>query len=75
MVILLSKTIGFWASLIAAIFIMLHIPSCNEHWASRLRPLSNVLRKYHNQTLILATIFALIHIVLSLIGLISGVWL
>ncbi len=70
-----EQGIGFWAAFVAGIFILLHIPSCNEHWASRLKPLSNILRKYHNQTLILATIFASIHVILSLIGLILRVWI
>ncbi len=74
MVIFLSQTIGFWTAFIAAIFILLHIPSCNKHWASRLKPLSTFLSDYHDLTLKLATVFALAHIILSLVGLVFGVW-
>ncbi len=31
MEIILGQNIGFWAAFIAGIFILLHIPSCNEH--------------------------------------------
>ena len=65
-----ESTFHFWTSLIAAMFILLHIPSCNKHWAYRLRPLSKYLSRFHDQTLILATIFAIIHIILAGIGLI-----
>lgn len=44
-------------------------------WAARLRPFSIFLTKYHDLTLDLATGFAIIHLVLDLIGLISGVWI
>jgi len=70
-----ENTLHFWTSLIAAVFILLHIPSCNKHWAHRLKPFSKYLKKYHNQTLILATIFALIHVVLTFIGLIFNIWI
>ncbi|MBR9698847.1 hypothetical protein GOV09_00115 [Candidatus Woesearchaeota archaeon] len=67
--------IGFWTAFIAGIFILLHIPSCNKHWAHRLKPLSTLLERVHNQTLILATIFALVHVVLSLLGLFLDIWI
>ena len=72
---LLDQTIGFWTGFIAGFFILLHIPSCNDHWANRLKPFSNYLKEYHNQTLIWATVFAIIHIVLDLIGLIFNIWI
>ena len=75
MALLLGQHIGFWLAFIAGIFILLHIPSCNKHWAYRLKPLSKYLSKVHNQTLILATLFAIIHIILSLIGLIFNIWI
>jgi len=60
-------TIGFWVSLIAALFILLHVPSCNIHWADRLGPFSRYLRKYHDLTLNLATAFAVAHIILIIL--------
>ncbi len=59
MVEMLGQTIGFWSAFIAGILILLHIPSCNKHWAYRLKPFSNYLGKVHDQTLIIATIFAI----------------
>ena len=70
-----GESISFWTGFIAGLFILLHIPSCNKHWAARLRPFSIFLTKYHDLTLDLATGFAIIHLVLDLIGLISGVWI
>ena len=67
--------IGFWTAFISGLFILLHIPSCDFHWASKIKSLSTFLTKYHRPTLHLATIFAIIHIFLSLLGLIFGVWL
>jgi hypothetical protein len=75
MTILLAQTIGFWTSFIAGMFILLHIPSCNKHWAYRLKPFSTFLSRYHSFTLNLATLFAIIHIILGLVGLITGVWI
>jgi hypothetical protein len=75
MVEILGQTIGFWLALIAGIFILLHIPSCNKHWAYRLKPLSKYLSKIHNETLIMATIFAILHIILSLLGLTFNIWI
>jgi membrane protein DedA with SNARE-associated domain len=75
MEILFGKDIGFWVGVIAGIFILLHIPSCNKHWAARLQPLSKHLKKYHNLTLNLATIFALLHVILSFGGLVFGIWI
>ncbi len=72
--IIVGQTIGFWTAFIAALFILLHVPSCNKHWALRLKPLSTYLSKHHDTTLIIATIFALAHIIMSLAGLIFGVW-
>lgn len=72
---ILGQTIGFWVGFIAAIFIMLHIPSCNKHWANKLKPFSSYLSKHHTLTLDIATVFAIAHIVLVLIGLIFGVWI
>jgi membrane protein DedA with SNARE-associated domain len=71
----LGQTLGFWIGLIAAIFIMLHIPSCNKHWAQRLKPFSSYLARHHSLTLNLATLFALVHIALSLTGLVTGIWI
>ena len=67
--------VGFWTAFVAGIFILIHLPSCSVHWADRLKPLSVYLKKYHVLTLNLATIFALVHIILSLVGLIFGVWI
>jgi hypothetical protein len=75
MVEILGQTIGFWSAFVAGILILLHIPSCNKHWAYRLKPFSNYLGKVHDQTLFLATLFAIIHIFLSIIGLIFNMWL
>jgi hypothetical protein len=75
MVNLLGQTIGFWVAFMAGIFIMLHIPSCNRHWAARLKPFSKYLKKVHNETLGMATILAILHICLSLVGLITGTWI
>lgn len=75
MVLILGQDIGFWTAFVAGIFILLHLPSCSEHWAYRLLPFSRYLRKYHNLTLALATLFAFAHVVLSLVGLITGVWI
>jgi len=61
--------IKFWTALIAAILILLHIPSCNKHWAKKLKVLSGFLSKYHKLTLNLATLFALLHIVLVILDL------
>jgi len=71
----LGQTIGFWSAFIAGFFILLHIPSCNKHWAYQLKPLSKYLARFHDQTLILATLFAIIHIFLSIIGLIFNIWI
>ena len=71
---LLGKDIGFWAAFIAGLFILLHIPSCNRHWAARLKPFSTFLRRYHDLTLVLATILALVHVALSIVGFVFGVW-
>ncbi len=67
--------IGFWTSFAAGIFILLHLPTCDYHWADRLKTAAKYLRKYNKSTLNLAALLALVHIILSLIGLISGVWL
>ena len=68
-------TVHFWTSFIAGIFILLHIPSCNVHWANQLKPFSNYLKRYHNETLVLASLFALSHIILTVIGLLFNVWI
>jgi len=75
MTLLLGQHIGFWISMVAGVFILLHIPSCNKHWAYRLKPLSKYLARFHDQTLILATLFAIIHIFLSITGLIFNIWI
>ena len=75
MVEIIGQDIGFWTAFIAGILILLHIPSCNKHWAYRLKPLSKYLIKIHNETLILATIFAIIHIILSVLGLTFNIWI
>jgi len=75
MVEILGQTIGFWSAFVAGIFILLHIPSCNKHWANRLKPFSRYLKKLHDETLIIATLFAIIHIVLSLLGLAFNIWI
>ncbi|MCK4252683.1 hypothetical protein KAX97_14645 [candidate division WOR-3 bacterium] len=75
MVEILGQTIGFWSAFIAGILILLHIPSCNKHWAYRLKPFSNYLGKVHDETLIIATIFAILHIVSSLLGLAFNIWI
>jgi len=67
--------IGFWTALFAGILILLHIPSCDFHWASRFKLLSRALFQYHRLTLNLATIFAIIHVVLAIIGLLFEVWI
>jgi hypothetical protein len=75
MVEILGQNIGFWSAFVAGIFVLLHIPSCNKHWAYRLKPFSEYLRKVHNETLIIATIFALLHVFLSLLGLVLNIWI
>jgi len=75
MVEILGQTIGFWSAIVAGIFILLHIPSCNKHWAYRLKPLSKYLVRFHDKTLILATLFAIIHIILSITGLVFNIWI
>jgi hypothetical protein len=75
MVEILGQTIGFWSAFVAGIFVLLHIPSCNKHWAYRLKPFSKYLKKAHNETLIAATIFAVLHIVLSFLGLLFNIWI
>ena len=70
-----EHTIHFWTSFIAGIFVLLHIPSCNKHWAYRLKPFTKYLEKIHNETLIIATFFAAIHIILSLTGLLFDIWI
>ena len=72
---ILGRDVGFWMGFVAGLFILLHIPSCNKHWADKLKPFSLYLRKYHDLTLILATLFALAHIVLALVGLVFGIWI
>ncbi len=74
MIEILGRDVGFWMGLIAGLLILLHVPSCNKHWADRLKPFSLYLRKYHDLTLVLATLFALAHIVLALVGLVFGIW-
>ncbi|MBT3324152.1 hypothetical protein HN840_01925 [archaeon] len=64
------ELISFWTSVISSIFILLHIPSCNIHWANRLKPFSKYLKKYHNLTLNLAAAFALIHVIIIFVELI-----
>jgi hypothetical protein len=75
MITIIEQDLGFWIGIIAGIFILLHIPSCNLHWAARLKPFSKYLRRYHDETLIVATLFALIHLTLGAIGLITGIWI
>ena len=75
MIEILGRDLGFWLGLIAGLFILLHIPSCNKHWADRLKPFSLFLRKYHDLTLVLATLFALADVALALVGLVFGVWI
>ena len=70
-----GQGLGFWLGLVAAIFILLHIPSCDVHWANRLKPFSTLLKKYHRPTLVLATIFALVHVILAIVGLAFNIWI
>ncbi|MEE9525958.1 MAG: hypothetical protein V3V78_05120 [Candidatus Woesearchaeota archaeon] len=75
---ILGQTLGFWSALLGGVFILLHVPACNQHWAARihkLHPLSDFLEKHHDTTLNAALIFALVHITLSLIGLIFKIWI
>jgi len=69
----LPLEVGFWVGFMAGIFILMHIPSCDWHWAARIRPLSNILKKHHRLTLNLATFFAIAHMVLALLQLATGV--
>lgn len=69
------ETLHFWTAFIAGIFILLHIPSCDVHWANRLKWLSNALSEHHQFTLRAATLFAILHLTLSLVGLLTGVWI
>ncbi len=75
MVAFLGETIGFWAGLLGAIFIVLHMPTCNKHWAQKLPFISKPLAKHHYLTLGLATIMGFTHITLGLLGLIFGIWI
>tara|TARA_Y100000034_G_C6694995_1_gene306200 strand:+ start:283 stop:489 length:207 start_codon:yes stop_codon:yes gene_type:complete len=61
------EQIQFYTSIIAGLFILLHIPSCNIHWATRLKPFSTFLKQHHRLTLDLATIFAITHLFLAII--------
>jgi membrane protein DedA with SNARE-associated domain len=72
---IVGQTLGFWVGLVAAIFILLHIPSCNAHWAQRLKPLSSYLKRHHALTLNLATLFAIVHVILAVVGLTTRVWI
>ena len=69
---IINHTLTFWTGLIGAIFIVLHLPTCNAHWADKLPLISKTLRKYHNPTLYIATISGIIHIILAIIELIGG---
>jgi len=71
---IIGQTIGFWSGMIGAVFIVLHMPTCNKHWAQKLPFISKPLAKHHNLTLGLATLFGLTHIILAITGLISGIW-
>jgi|TARA_Y100000310_G_C20441240_1_gene696216 hypothetical protein len=70
---IIGHTIGFWSGMIGAIFIILHMPTCNKHWAQKLPFISRPLAKHHTLTLTLATLFGFIHIILGIIHLIGGV--
>ena len=70
---IIGQTLHFWTGLLAGILILVHIPSCDTHWAEKLKPFSDVLQRHHMLTLRLATLFALLHITLSLIALFGGV--
>ncbi|MFC1769348.1 hypothetical protein ACFLZX_06320 [Nanoarchaeota archaeon] len=56
----ISTLIGF----LAAIFILLHVPSCSQHWAQKIPGIAQKLAQYHNLTLNLAMILAFLHILL-----------
>lgn len=72
---IIGQTVGSWTGFIGAFFILLHIPSCNQHWVHRLKPFSDFLKEYHDETLLMATVFAIIHIILDLIGLTFNIWI
>lgn len=73
MVIFLGETIGFWSGMIGAVFIILHMPTCNKHWAQKLPFISRSLAKHHTLTLSMATTFGFLHLILGFISIISGV--
>jgi hypothetical protein len=70
---IIGQTIGFWSGMIGAIFIILHMPTCNKHWAQKLPLISKPLSKHHNLTLGLATFFGFTHIILGITELIWGI--
>lgn len=57
------EQISFWAGVISSVFVILHLPSCNVHWANRLKPVSKYLKKFHSETLGIAVSFAIIHLI------------
>ncbi|MBR9693098.1 hypothetical protein GOV07_04180 [Candidatus Woesearchaeota archaeon] len=67
--------ITFWLGVIAALFILLHMPSCDAHWADKFGAVGKWLRRYHTPTLRIATIFALVHLLLIVFGFVFGIWL
>jgi len=75
MELMFHQNITFWTGFIAGLFILLHLPSCDVHWANKLGKFSGFLSKHHYFTLRLATFFAIIHVFLDLIGLVFGVWI
>lgn len=70
---IIGQTIGFWTGLVGAVFIVLHMPTCNKHWAQKLPFISKPLSKHHYLTLSLATFFGFTHIILALVDIILGV--
>lgn len=73
MIILLGETIGFWSGIIGALFILLHMPTCNKHWAQKLPFISQHLAKHHTLTLTLATTFGFMHLILGFIELVWSI--
>jgi len=75
MVLIFGHDIGFWFGILAGLLILLHLPACDYHWADRFGKVSAFLKKHHLLTLRLATTFALIHILLAIMGLGFGIWI
>jgi hypothetical protein len=73
--IFLGQTIGFWTGLLGAVFIVLHMPTCNTHWAQKLPLISKPLASHHHLTLSLATVFGFGHLMLAFLGLVFGIWI